>query len=166
MKTINMLRAAIISTMILSMGFNSVFAQDKKAAIKNMVESQQYIFKAQFASPMTGQQRSLTSDYDVTVSKSTVTSYLPYFGRAYAAPIDPSQGGIKFTSTKFQYIQEPGKKDGWDITIIPKDASDVQKLYLHISGNGYATLQVSSINRQPISFNGYIEENKQAKKAF
>jgi hypothetical protein len=170
MKMKNISKAAIASMIFLSMGLNSIFAQDKKndkqTAIKDMVETQQYIFKAQLASPMTGQQRTLTSDYDLTVSKSAVTSYLPYFGRAYAAPIDPSQGGIKFTSTKFQYIKEDSKKDGWDITIIPKDASDVQKLYLHISSNGYATLQVTSINRQPISFNGRIEENKQSKKAF
>jgi hypothetical protein len=83
---------------------------------------------------------------------------------AYSAPIDPSQGGIKFTSTKFEYIKQPGKKDGWDITIIPKDASDVQKLYLHVTSKGYATLQVTSTNRQPISFNGIIEENNQPKK--
>jgi len=37
---------------------------------------------------------------------------------------------------------------------------------LHISSNGNATLQVISTNRQPISFNGYIEENNQPKKAF
>ena len=166
----NTLRLAIVSAIALLIGSNSVLAQnknqDKQAVIKNIVESQQYVFKAQFVSPMTGQQRTLTSDYDLTVSKSAVTSYLPFFGRAYSAPIDPAQGGIKFTSTKFQYIKEENKKDGWDITIIPKDASDVQKLYLHISSNGYATLQVTSINRQPISFNGSIEENKQPKKAF
>ena len=170
MKTINSLKAAIISSIFLLAGFNSVLAQNKKqdklAAVKNMVESQQYIFKAQLVSPMTGRQRSLTSDYDLTISKSAITSYLPFFGRAYSAPIDPSQGGIKFTSTKFQYIKEDSKKDGWDITIIPQDASDVQKLYLHISSNGYATLQVISTNRQPISFNGSIEENTQPKRAF
>jgi hypothetical protein len=170
MKTINTLRTAIISSTFLLAGFNSIPAQNKKEdkleAVKNMVESQQYIFKAQFVSPMTGQQRTLTSDYDLTVSKSAVTSYLPFFGRAYSAPIDPSQGGIKFTSTKFQYIKEDSKKDGWDIIIIPKDASDVQKLYLHISSNGYATLQVTSTNRQAISFDGRIEENNQPKRAF
>ena len=170
MKTTNILRAIIVSAMFLLMGFNSILAQNKKqdkmTAVKNMVESQQYIFKAQFVFPMTGSQRTLTSDYDLIVSKSTVTSYLPYFGRAYSAPIDPSQGGIEFNSTKFQYIKEDGKKDGWDITIIPKDASDVQKLYLHISSNGYATLQVTSTNRQAISFDGRIEENKQPRKAF
>jgi hypothetical protein len=81
MKTNNMRKTAIVSMIFLFIGFNSVFAQDKKVAVKDMVESQQYVFKAQFALPTTGQQRTLTSDYDLTVSKSVVTSYLPYFGR-------------------------------------------------------------------------------------
>jgi len=71
-----------------------------------------------------------------------------------------------FTTSKFEYLKEDNKKDGWDVTITPKDAADVQKLYLHISSNGYATLQVTSTNRQSISFSGYIEENRQPKKAF
>src|SRR5882672_9273272 len=64
----------------------------KKAAISNMVDSQSYVFKAQSATPMSGRNRQLTSDYDLKVTKDQVVSYLPYFGRAYSAPIDPSQG--------------------------------------------------------------------------
>jgi hypothetical protein len=166
MKTTIRIKAMILSCTLLFIGAGSVFAQDKTTTVKNMVESQQYVFKAQFASPTSGVSRSLTSDYDLTISKNAVISYLPYFGRAYVAPIDPTHGGIMFTSNKFEYKKENSKKDGWDIMIVPKDASDVQKLYLHISSDGYATLQVTSTNRQPISFNGYIEENKQPKKAF
>ena len=170
MKTNNILRTAMASAVFLSMCFNPIIAQnkkeDKQTAVRNMVELQQYVFKAQYVLPTTGSQRALTSDYDLTVSKSAVSSYLPYFGRAYVAPINPTEGGIKFNSSKFQYIKEDNKKGGWDITIIPKDAADVQKLNLRISSSGYATLQVTSTNRQPISFNGVIEENRQSKRAF
>ena len=166
MKTKNIIRVSFLSVLFLFALLSSVFAQDKKETTKNMVESGQYIFKARYVLPQTGLSRALTSDYDLTVSKSAIVSYLPYFGRAYVAPIDPLQGGIKFNSSKFQYTTETAKKDGWNITIIPKDVSDVQKLYLHISSNGNATLQVISTTRQPISFNGYIEENNQPKKAF
>jgi len=134
--------------------------EDKKAAklaaIKNMVESQNYIFKAQSASPMGGRVRQLTSDYDVKVTKENIVSYLPYFGRAYSAPIDPTKGGIQFTSKNFDYTLTPGKKDGWSALIKPKDYSDVQQMTLTISSTGYASLQVTSTNRQPISFNGTV----------
>ena len=144
-----------------------VKAQDKKPEeIKRIVDSQNYIFKAQMANPQTGSTRQLSPDYDLTITKDTIISYLPYFGRAYVAPVDPAQGGIKFTSTKFDY--KPAKDNkAWQITIKPKDATDIQQLYLSIFDNGYATLQVISTNRQGISFNGYVEEGKpKEKKAF
>jgi hypothetical protein len=134
--------------------------EDKKAAklaaIKNIVESQNYIFKAQSASPMSGRVRQLTSDYDLKVTKESIVSYLPYFGRAYSAPMDPTKGGIQFTSKNFDYTLTPGKKDGWSVLIKPKDYSDVQQMTLTISSTGYASLQVTSTNRQPISFNGIV----------
>ena len=136
----------------------------KTAAIKNMIDSQSYVFKAQSATPMSGRNRQLTSDYDLKVTKDKLVSYLPYFGRAYSAPIDPSQGGIQFTSKDFDYTTTPRKKGGWDIQIKPKDYRDVQQMSLTISEDGYASLQVTSINRQPISFSGYITAVKPPKK--
>ena len=132
----------------------------KEAAIKSLVDSQSYVFVAQSALPLSGRVRQLTSDYDLRVSKSSITSYLPYFGRAYQAPIDPTQGGIQFTSKDFEYTATQGKKGGWDVRIKPKDYKDVQQMNLNISASGYGTLQVLSTNRQPISFNGYIKAPK------
>jgi hypothetical protein len=132
----------------------------KEAAIKSLVDAQNYVFVAQSALPMSGRTRQLTSDYDLKVTKTSVTSYLPYFGRAYQAPIDPTQGGIQFTSKDFDYTATPGKKGGWNIQIKPKDNKDVQQMNLSISASGYGSLQVLSTNRQPISFNGYIKSPK------
>ena len=129
---------------------------EKTAAIKNMVDSQSYVFKAQSAMPMSGRTRQLTSDYDLKVTRDRIVSYLPYFGRAYTAPIDPSQGGIQFTSKDFDYTVTPRKKGGWDVLIKPKDYRDVQQMSLNITENGYASLQVTSTNRQAISFSGYV----------
>lgn len=129
----------------------------KEASIKSLVDSQNYVFVAQSALPLSGRTRQLTSDYDVKVTKASIISYLPYFGRAYQAPIDPTQGGIQFTSKDFEYTATPGKKGGWDIKIKPKDNKDIQQLTLGISASGYGSLQVLSTNRQPISFNGYIK---------
>lgn len=133
---------------------------EKIAAIKNLVDSQNYVFIPQSAMPMTGRVRQLTPDFDLKVTKSSIISYLPYFGRAYSAPIDPTQGGIQFTSKEFVYTATPKTKGGWDILIKPKDYRDVQQMNLSISSTGYATLQVTSISRQPISFNGIIRAPK------
>jgi hypothetical protein len=92
----------------------------------------------------------------VRLSADTVVTDLPYFGRAFVAPMNPSEGGIHFTSTQFTYTIDERKKGGWDITILPKDAKDVRQMFLTVSREGYATLRVSSNNRQNIGFSGYI----------
>jgi cell division protein FtsI/penicillin-binding protein 2 len=132
----------------------------KAAEIEQLINSKNFVFKAQSVNPTSGRTIQLTSDYDVQVSGEKVLSYLPYFGRAYVAPIDPSDGGIRFTSTDFTYNMESRKRGGWYITIIPKDTKDVRQMYLTISSNGYTNLQVLSNNRQPISYTGYIKARK------
>jgi hypothetical protein len=135
----------------------------KTAAIKKMVDSVNFVFEADMAIPQTGESRQLTSEYDLSVVKDTVTAFLPYFGRAYLAPSPgETEGGIKFTSTNFIYEAKQKKNGSWEIFIKPKDNNiadwrHVEQLRLTISSDGYASLQVTSSNRDPISFYGYIK---------
>jgi hypothetical protein len=145
-----------------------VQAQEKKEPnTQEMVESKNYIFKAESVNPPRGRVRYLTPEYDLVVTGDTVIAYLPYFGRAYSAPFSPSEGGIKFTSADFEYTVEKKKKRSWEILIKPKDNRDIQALYLTIFDNKKATLRVNSVNRESISYSGYIVEGKEKnKKAF
>lgn len=129
---------------------------EKKALVKSLVEGKNFVFKAQTALPTTGITRQLTTDFDLRVTKDTIVSNLPYFGRAYSAPVNPAQGPLQFTSTDFLYTMADRKKGGWDIMITPKDVQDPRQMALSITESGYASLTVTSTNRQPISFNGYI----------
>ncbi|NII25406.1 DUF4251 domain-containing protein [Pseudoflavitalea sp. X16] len=167
MKTHQFTRSRAILLMVSILSVTTGMAQndksnkkaEKAAEVKAMVEAQRYIFKPQTANPMRGRTMQLTSEYTVKVSKDTIVSDLPYFGRAFTAPIDPSKGGIQFNSTNFDYKLETIKKR-WQVTIKPTDAGDVQQFFLTIFNNGSATLQVTSTNRTPISFNGYVVERK------
>jgi hypothetical protein len=94
------------------------------------------------------------------MSQDTLISYLPYFGRAQVAPVDPTKNSLDFTSTDFEYTKTVNKKGGWDILIKPKDQRDVQQLSFRIFDNGSASLGVASANRDPITFQGYITEKK------
>jgi len=135
----------------------------KRIAAKNMIDSQNFIFVPRTVSPLRGGIRELTSYYDLEVSKDTIISYLPYFGRAYTAPLNPSEAGINFTSTNFDYKVIPGKKGSWNVSIKPKNDVNVQELLLRIFDNSSASLNVTSHNRDPISYQGYITERKQKK---
>lgn len=150
--------------LLLSIGLtNLVHAQDvkenkkeKATSIKTLLDSKSFVFKAQSALPTIGTTRQLTSDYDLRLTGDTLQSYLPYFGRAYQAPINPADGGIRFTSTEFEYKLVEQKKGRYEVDIRPKDEKDVRIMHLSVSKNGYASLQVLSNNRQPITFNGYV----------
>ena len=128
------------------------------AGIKHLIESQRYVFEARSVSPTGGQTRQLTSYYDLIIKGDSLLSFLPYFGRAYVAPISTTDGGIRFTSTTYDYEVSARRKGGWHIKIIPKDVSTVQQMNLSISASGQASLNVTSNNRQPISFMGVIRE--------
>ncbi|TMI85861.1 MAG: DUF4251 domain-containing protein [Bacteroidetes bacterium] len=136
-------------------------SQDKMGAIKNLVDSGEFIFHAQTAMPSSGPTKQLTSEYDVRVSKNSFVSHLPYFGRAYSAPYGSGDGGFNFTSKEFEYSSTTRKKGGWEITIKPKDVADVREFLLTVSENGYGTLQAMSNNRRPISFTGFVTEPKE-----
>ncbi len=131
--------------------------------IKKMIDDTNYVFIANTANPMRGGQKMLTSEYDFIVKKDSIKSYLPYYGTSYSAPNDPTdnEGGIKFTSTKFSYKVKQAKNGGWDIEIKPNDGNvinwrNVQSINLSISPEGYASLNVNSSNRDPITFSGEI----------
>ncbi|HWZ14439.1 MAG TPA: DUF4251 domain-containing protein [Mucilaginibacter sp.] len=137
----------------------------KAQAVKNMVNNINFVFQANYVNPQRGGARSIDYGYDLVVSKDTITAYLPYYGRAYVAPTDPTEGGIKFKTTHFDYKAKTNKKGGWDILIVPKDKNisdmrDVQSLRLSITSTGYASLNVTSTNRDFISFDGYIEARR------
>jgi len=133
----------------------------KNVLIKNLVDSQNFVFVAESVLPARGALRQLTSYYDIAISGDSLVSYLPYFGRAYVVPNDPTNIGFNFTSTKLEYSKTLNKKGRWDILIKPKDYNEVQQLSFQIFNNGSASLRIISLNREPISFQGYVTGRKQ-----
>lgn len=132
---------------------------EEAASLTTAIDAQHYIFKAQSMVPMSGSTRQLSGGYDLTISNDAVISFLPYMGRIYMAPMDPSQAPLRFTSNNFTYDVQRTKKNGWNISIKPKDIGTVREMNLSVSEDGSATLQVSGNDRQPVTFYGYVVEN-------
>ncbi|ADY51955.1 hypothetical protein Pedsa_1389 [Pseudopedobacter saltans DSM 12145] len=153
MKFIKMPVCLVITVLL---GSVTLFAQVKGDKLKQLIKDQEYVFVAQSALSQRGTNINLTSEYDLKVGKTQIESYLPFYGRAYTAPMDPTEGGIKFTSKNFKYKEKLGKKGGWEIVIVPTDYKEINSMALSISENGYATLSVNSNQRSNISFYGYI----------
>jgi hypothetical protein len=148
----------VLSLCVCSTSLSAQKSGEKAAAIKSALDNQHYTFYAQYAQPRQGTQRYLTPDYTLAVSKDSVVSFLPYFGRAYSGTgYGSGDGGIKFTSTQFDYKVTAGKKGSQYISIKPKDADNVSQVTLDVFPGGNCTVTVISVNRDPISFSGYLK---------
>ncbi len=160
----------ILATFFLLLSVSESHAQDKtkdgltESQITELVTSRQFRFKAQNMFPSGGGSRVLTENYTMNVSPEEINADLPYMGRAYTAPVNPSDGGIRFTSKDFTYEKKDRKKGGWELNFSPKDAQDVRTCQLTVYENGNANLTVISNNRQTINYSGIIiplEKKKQ-----
>jgi hypothetical protein len=127
--------------------------------IKSQIENKSFVFLATSARPMKGGSRYLTSTYTLKVDSATVVSDLPYYGRVYQASYG-GDGGIKFTSSNFEYKTELRKKGGWNIQINTKDLTNNFKLRLTVYESGNASLQVIANDRETISYQGEIRNSE------
>lgn len=134
--------------------------ETNEATLKTILTTKSFTFKAQSAWPLQGTVIQLNPGFDMKLKNDSINTYLPYFGRSYQASYNSTGGGISFISTKFDYKLKEKSKGGWEIVIKPTDTRDVDQLIYSVSSNGYATLQVTSTNRQAISFYGVIEKAK------
>src|SRR4051794_17888484 len=112
---------------------NNIF---NDSTMQELVNSKHYTFVAQYAQPLGGRQRALTTEYTLTVHNDSLISYLPYYGQAYVAPINPGEAGLEFTSTKFEYAATPSGKGNYTITIKPKNESKANQMILTVTSTG------------------------------
>ncbi|MFI5156566.1 MAG: DUF4251 domain-containing protein [Chitinophagales bacterium] len=132
-------------------------AAAEATAMKNLIESQHYMFLAQTMMPQSGPTRPISTPYDLRIRKDTLSADLPYIGRAFSSDYGSSDNALSFKTTSFTYTKNDGKNGGWDITIVPKGVRNVSKMFLKISSSGFASLSVQSNTRQSISYNGNIQ---------
>ncbi len=136
--------------------------QARLTLVDSLITSDNFKFVARQANPLRvllidPRLQQLDGNQYLSVSKDTIKSYLPYFGVAQQAPYGSNDNGISFTSTKFTY-DKTATRNGFDISITPKDAMQASRLFLSISESGTATLNVTNNNRDAISFTGTIEK--------
>lgn len=126
---------------------------------KALVESKSFIFAATNVNPMKGRSINLTSEYDVKIANDSIFSYLPYYGRAYTANYGGTESPMTFDSPADAYTMEETNK-GYRVKVSAKNGNDRIDFTFHIFETGSTTLNVSSINRQAISYYGNLEKIK------
>lgn len=149
------LQRILSAVLLLGITVNS-YAQDRSLADK-AVEDKKFTIVVESVNPRRGGLRPLTSRYTFVVSPDTVVTHLPYFGRAFQAPISVTDGGIRILSTQFSYESVKRKKGGWEITIRTKDQRNYPIIYVTIQQSGSASIRISPVDREPISYTGRLE---------
>jgi len=118
-------------------------------------DNQSLQFDSRFVQPARGRSLNITGNYFLRITPDKVVADLPYFGRAYSAPIG-SEGGIKFESADFDYQVRDIKKGGKEVSIKVNNSPVVREMTLTVFGNGSADLRVTPVNKQFISYRGEV----------
>jgi len=125
----------------------------EEAALRVAIEKRTFVVEVDRAIPLSGNSRILTSPYSLEVNGEEVKSYLPFFGRAYSIPYGGGDGLI-FNSVISDYQLSYEKKGQVLIKFKTKSKEDRLVYRVHIFPNGSTLIDVTSDNRQQISFNG------------
>ncbi len=156
----------LILTVLLSINGYSITcsAQNKKQAkiekynklaaqVKDSVSNRHFTVNVNMAYPQSQRAINLTSLYSVRVAGDSIISYLPYYGRAYNIPYGGGKA-LNFTGKIYNYTAVRNKKNMTRIIFNVKTDEDTYKYSLDIFDNGSTTIDVSSTQRQYISFGG------------
>ena len=128
--------------------------------ILEKVDAKEYVFNATMALPSGHKSVPLSYGYSLKVSGDTVHCYLPYYGRAYVAPMTPDESGIKFNTTDAKYSVKE-KKSSREIKIVASNAKGRSiTLNLDIQASGQASLRVNDPDLSVISYFGNVETLK------
>jgi hypothetical protein len=168
MKNIILISVLLISVMMVNAQDDSQKTRKERKAekeakkaekIKSLLDDKAFVFNATHVLPMGGGSKYLNYDYDVTIQHDTVVSYLPFYGRAYHVEYGGRNLGFDFTQPLEEYKMEM-EDDGYMVEVEVENGMDQIDLTFHISALGYTTLNVTSTNRQAISYYGMIDEIK------
>lgn len=140
----------------------SLFAQSKQdrkeqkeKAVKEIVDSDRIKIDVDRAVPMAGRSVNLTSPYSLEMHGDSILSFLPYFGRAYAAPYGGGEG-LTFKEVATEKEQTSKKKGRSEIKFRVKTQEDVYTFRMEVYPNGSATINVTPVNKQAITFYGDV----------
>ncbi|WP_319266603.1 DUF4251 domain-containing protein [uncultured Draconibacterium sp.] len=164
MKKIILLSFLILSIAAVNAQDKELTRKEKKAQreamlteqTKQLVETNEWQFYASQMIPANGRSRNLSTPYSVVLQDETVDSYLPYIGEAYTSQYGSNESPLIFEKPVEDYSIEDAKKDGYTIKFSAKNNNDKIDFTFYITKTGSASLRVTSINRQSISYHGEL----------
>ncbi|WP_297905864.1 DUF4251 domain-containing protein [uncultured Parabacteroides sp.] len=155
-------RLVVFSGIVLLCTGQSLFAQSKQErkekkekAVKEVVDSGRIKIDVDRAVPMAGRSVNLTTPYSLEIHGDSILSHLPYFGRAYSAPYGGGEG-LMFKEVAVEKERTSKKKGRSEIKFRVKTKEDIYTFRVEVYPNGSATINVTPVNKQSITFYGDV----------
>jgi len=101
--------------------------------------------------------RMVSSDFFLELRGDTIRSYLPYLGQAHRAPVTWASQGLDFEA-QVNAIEENHPKKNLTRLKMEVNTNEDKLLYtVELYDTGKAYIHVQSLHRDPISFDGELE---------
>jgi len=128
---------------------------ETERVIASLTSQKRLKFDVIMAYPMGGNAIPVTSDFTLELSGDSVISHLPYFGRAYSAPLTDGNA-FDFVAPLTDYKVGTAKNGAVVVTFGAKTIEDTFRYRIEVFGNGRAYIKVATQKRQPISYDGEV----------
>lgn len=135
--------------------------------MKALIESEEFDFEADWATPVQGRRRSLASNANfLKFRKDSIDIYLPYFGSSSSGGAAmTSDGGIVYSGPKTKFkLSVDDKKQKIMIDFVASDNNDTFVFNMSIFRGGNTLINVSSNYRSSIKYDGKTRGPKLDKK--
>lgn len=129
--------------------------RDSADVTDSLIASRHLTIEITTMHPMEGGDIPVGSDFSLEIRGDSVISRLPYFGKAYAAPI--GSGNAFNFEQRHRGLDVTKKGDGATLMLFEaKTIEDTFRFRVEIYSNGRAYIHVTSQRRQPISYVGEV----------
>jgi hypothetical protein len=139
--------------------FGSTTAQNKSekahTSIETLLNSKNFEFIANTALPLSGPAKNLVgSNYSITFTPEMVTSNLPFYGRIYSGKVMGRDKGMRFKGKPENFNIEKSKE--YQVNASVTGENDTYEISMSVSDSGYATLIISTNDRETITYQGEV----------
>lgn len=127
--------------------------------IRDAAEARSLRISVNMANTFRGNHITLTPDYGIELHGDSVRSFLPYYGRAYRAPLR-SESPLDFDCRMTDYTTTETDDGSTRIEFETRTIDDLYKFSIDIFDNGNASIRVTAQQRESITFDGEVDETE------
>ena len=127
--------------------------------VTKCLDERHYTIDVQMMMPQGGPARNVSGNWSLEVRNDSLFSYLPYVGRAFNIPMGGGKG-LNFIGRITAYEAYQVKAGLYRVIMGVYNDEEEYRYILEVFDNGSSTLDISSYNRDPISFMGNMTFDK------